>query len=93
MTPLHAEDLPKHLRDKLRPISEETAKKLEAAEFKPLLEPAEARGKPRGHGPCYTCHGCGERFPGWTAAAERHASQPGHGRMDMEITPAAPTAR
>lgn len=73
MSPVRGEDLPAHVRAQLAAADGKTI---------PTLRD---RSQARAAGPAYTCHGCGETFARYGKAAEDHAAQPGHGRLDMTI--------
>lgn len=68
--PLRADDLPKHVRDRIQKSSRTPNTRSTATRTR---QP-------------YRCHACGQPFDDWNAAAERHTAETGHTRFDAILS-------
>lgn len=83
--PVRIEDLPPNLRKRLAETAEKVAPKTRASGSPRRVEEPETGSNPAKGGPAYRCHTCGQEWPRWGAAVERHTAETGHSRFDMAL--------
>lgn len=83
--PVRITDLPADVRKRLQSRAEKVAPKTGVSGSPRLVEDPETGSNPTKGGPAYRCHTCGQEWPRWGAAVERHTAETGHSRFDMAL--------